>query len=245
MACGITAFTLLCGCGKKGPLIYPDLLLPEAPVAMRTEQFGNSLKVSMDLPGRNKVGKKVAKLGAVKLERRESALSEQDCRACPAEFMLIKSVDLEYPAPAELSGTRLAVVDTDLSKDKQYHYRAYAVLKDGGNGQPSAPVAGRLYPAPARPVIKGSSQVGSIRLLMDLQTYDGEFAELQIFKSLKGEPESAVPTFKLSSAVQEFEDSAVLPGKRYQYAVRVVFRKPDNVLVYSELSEIVELSGAE
>lgn len=233
------------GCGKKAPLIYPDMLVPASPSAVVVEQAGKSFKLSMELPSKNRAGKRIKALGAVKVERMETDAADADCKKCPADFMLYKTIDLEFPAPAELSGSRLSVVDADLLADKRYLYRVTAVLKEGGDGQPSAPVAARLHPVPQKPVIKGAGQIGSVRIIAEAAVTEGELVEIQLFKSIKGDSSPAVPGFRLPAGKLEMEDQEVVHGRQYLYQGRAVVRMPDKVLVQSELSDPVELGSTE
>jgi len=59
--CGVslllsTVVFLSAGCGKKGPLIYPDMLIAQAPKNITLEQTGSALRISFDMPEKDQSG---------------------------------------------------------------------------------------------------------------------------------------------------------------------------------------------
>jgi hypothetical protein len=98
---------------------------------------------------------------------------------------------------------------------------------------------------PQKPIIKGTGQIGSVRIVAEATVTEGELVEILLFKSVKGESSPASPGFRLPAGKLEIEDQEVVHGRQYLYKGIAVVRMADKVLVQSELSDPVELTSAE
>src|SRR6266571_5289579 len=95
------------GCGKKGPLLYPDMLVPAAVSALTASQSGATVKISFDLPGKDLAGRPLRDLAGVTVFKRvESSVQQPDCPACTDDFRLFRKLYLDLPDAAQIYGNK-------------------------------------------------------------------------------------------------------------------------------------------
>lgn len=245
--CGMTAFLTLAGCGKKGPLIYPDLLVPEPPPFTQAEQFGTVAKVSFNLPAKDLAGRRLKdkELGGVRVSRLVmQSQSAADCKVCPDEFREVKNIDLEFPGPDVVAvGSRLVWTDSDVALGKQYSYRLVGYLKGGTSGTPTSVVSVALREPPQPPTLRIRSAQGALLVAVELPEFfegDGEIVGVQIYRTLlePGELEQLVAT--VSPLKPTYQDLAVRQGARYRYNARTVFKNAGGGTAVGSASAAVE-----
>ena len=77
---------VLAGCGKKGPLVPPEALVP-APVAnLAVAQKGARFQVSWSAPGKQEGGATLRDLAGFLLFRRPLLPPAEDCDECPSAY---------------------------------------------------------------------------------------------------------------------------------------------------------------
>lgn len=245
--CGMTAFLALAGCGKKGPMIYPDLLVPEPPSFTQAEQFGTVAKLSFNLPAKDLAGRKLKdkELGGIRVSR--LVMQPQpavDCKVCPDEFREVKNIDLEFPGPDVVAvGGRLIWTDSDVALGKQYNYRLVGYLKDGTSGAPTAVVSVALREPPQPPTLRVRSSQGALLVAVNLPEFfegDGEIVGIQIYRTSMepGEVEQLVAT--VSPLQASYQDLGVRQGGRYRYSARTVFKNVNGGIAVGSASPAVE-----
>jgi predicted small lipoprotein YifL len=67
------------GCGKKGPLLYPDMLVPAAVSALTASQSGTNVKIAFELPGKDLAGRPIRDLAGATVFKREESSLKQPC----------------------------------------------------------------------------------------------------------------------------------------------------------------------
>lgn len=243
LTCLLFVAIALNGCGKKGPLIYPDMLVPAAPSAVSAQQSGNSIKLSFVLPSRDLAGRNFAGLAGVTiLKRDEPAGQSPGCSACTTDFSLFRKLNLDPLSPdTRRYGNLLVLLDGDVQTGRTYSYRVSAVASDNQEGALSAPVSADVVAAPLPPVLQSISQPTEIQLeFVGLPSGEGVLAGYNVYRTLKGEAFPLVPLNREPLAGTRFTDVGLERGTSYVYGVRTVVRLPSGGRVESGLSNEAE-----
>jgi len=243
LACLLFVAFAISACGKKGPLLYPDMLVPAAPSDVSAQQSGNSIKLSFVLPSKDLAGRNFAGLTAVKiLKRDEPAGQSPGCSACTADFSLFQKLNLDLlPPDTRRYGTLLVLLDGDVQAGRTYTYRVSAVSRDNQEGALSAPVAAVMTTAPLPPVLQAISQPTEIQLeFAALPPGEGALAGYNVYRTLKGEAFPFQPLNREPLTGNRFTDVGLERGVTYVYGARTVVRLPSGGKLESGLSNEAE-----
>lgn len=243
LACLLLAAFSVAACGKKGPLFYPDMLVPAAPSGVTAQQSGNSVKLSFALPSKDLAGRNFAGLSGVTIVKRdEPAGQDPGCSACTTDFSLFRKLNLELlPPDTQRYGGLLVVLDGAVQDGRAYTYRVAAVAADNQEGALSAPVTVKMVPALTPPVLQAVSQPTEILLdFAGLPPGEGNITGYNVYRALKGELFPLKPLNREPLTANRFADVGLDRRTSYVYAVRSVVRLPSGVKVESSLSNEVE-----
>jgi predicted small lipoprotein YifL len=242
-ACLLFIALAITACGKKGPLLYPDLLVPAAPYDVSVQQSGNSIKLAFVLPSKDLAGRNFAGITGVTIVKRdEPAGPNPSCSNCTTDFSPFRKLNLEPLSPnTQRYGNLLMLLDGDVQAGRTYTYRVSAVTKDHLEGAISAPVAAVMVTAPLPPVLQVVSQPTEIQLeFTGVPPREGVVAGYNIYRALKGEIFPFQPLNREPLAGNRFVDAGLERGTSYSYGVRAVVRLPSGGRVESGLSNAVE-----
>lgn len=214
----------LIGCGKTGPLLPPEALVPATITNLHLEQKGAQFLVSWPRPSTEVGGRSLKDLAGFRLYKREVLPSGEDCEECPTAYRMVKSVDLEYPEGIALAGNKYIFTDDDVAEGKTYRYKVLSYKKDGSISRPSNKAGRKKVAPPVPPVIKSSSSLDSVALTWTgaVPPAIGRIEGYNIYRKRKGE---TVYLYSLNSAPVKqstFEDKQLEWGSRYDYVVRSV-----------------------
>lgn len=244
VALAVVALLAVGGCGKKGPLVYPDLLVPEAPQAVQLEQRGNGLQLSFNLPAKDRRGRSLQQPFVIEVQRRELNTDEQGaCGECPKDYQAALRIDPAFPDPAQKFGSRMVLQDADVRHGKRYQYRLTAVGADGEAGAAAETVRVMVCSAPPAPAVTVKTLHGGV-ILLEMRGELPDNAELVGYAIYRAAGEEALP-FQPTATVlgtSQYHDQTAQPGIRYRYAVRMLVKRWDEVLVSSDLSAAVASS---
>jgi len=232
---------LTAGCGKKGPLIYPDMLIAQPPKHITLEQSGSALRISFDLPEKDLSGRKLDDLEALLIARR--VYRDSDSVSCQDKFLDLHKIDLGSPASAPRQGNRIVWVDTDIHRGERYQYQVKTVQKGGISGQPVSTALARVLTPPDSPLLKAHSVFGGfiqIDLTAALQP-DTSLTGFSLYRS-EGADVQVKLLASLTNSVSRYEDQSVQRGVVYRYVARMLVKRMDGVIAESELSAPVSLS---
>ena len=242
----ILVVLLTAACGKKGALIYPDMLVPAAPAYVTVRQVGPGVKLAFVLPDNNKAGQGLigqAGLAGVKVLRRET-IPGQDagCSSCANDFRLFKTMYVDHvEASARLYGRQFMLMDNDVVVGREYAYKVIAFTKGNVDGEASKPVQAALVQAPLPPVLRAVSAPTEIRLeFVALPPHGGVLAGYNLYRWVKGEALPFLALNKEPLVHNSFTDTGLERGVTYMYAARMVVRFPKGDMVESVLSNDVE-----
>lgn len=231
----------MAGCGKKGPLIYPEMTAPALPTAVTVRQAGQSLRLSIGLPQKDQAGRGLGNLGGVTISKRSAPIGQSPaCSACTEGFVLFKKMFLDLPLPetaAQRIGSQLLLLDGDVRLGEEYSYTVTPFTKDAQEGLTSPPVMIGMVSPPPAPKLKAVSQPTEIRLAFSsTPPLNGVFVGYNLYRAQKGEALPFLPLNKELITGTSFVDIGMDRNLSYVYAARTVVRLPAGTLVESELS---------
>jgi predicted small lipoprotein YifL len=243
LACLMFAVFIISACGKKGPLIYPDMLVPAAPSNVSIHQSGNSIKLSFVLPSKDLAGRNFSGLTSVKIIKRDEPTGEgTSCSSCTADFSLFRTLNLELLSPeTQRYGNLLMLLDSDVQPGRIYAYRISTVTRDNQEGALSAPIAVAMTTAPLPPVLQVISQPTEIQLeFTGFPPQEGVIMGYNVYRALKGKVFPLLPLTREPLAGNRFSDVGLERKTSYNYGVRAIVRLPSGGRVESSLSNEVE-----
>lgn len=221
-------FSLVAGCGKKGPLLYPDMLVPAAVSGLTASQSGANVKLAFVLPDKDMAGRSLRDLAGVTIFKRvESSLQQPDCPACTDDFRLFRKLYLDLPDAAQIFGNRVVVLDSETRRDTAYSYYVAPFAKDNSVGASSAPVRVRVTLQPLPPVLQLLPAPTEIKLeFVAIPPEEGKLVGYNVYRSAGDEPMPYLPLNKEPLAENAYVDSGLERKVSYRYAVRTVVRMP-------------------
>jgi predicted small lipoprotein YifL len=243
LVCLLTTAVILSACGKKGPLIYPDMLVPAAPADVAVQQRGEAMKLSFVLPSKDMAGRNLTDLASVKILKREEMIGQTPaCSSCAADFVLFRTVNLEpLPPGVQRYGSLVLLLDGDVQAGRKYSYRITAFTKGNQEGTAATAAASVLLPAPAAPVLKATSQPTEVQLeFTGPPPLEGVVAGYNLYRSTRGEPLPLLPLNKSPLSGNGYVDQGLQRSVTYVYAARSLVRLASGVVVESGPSNETE-----
>ncbi|MDR3580639.1 MAG: fibronectin type III domain-containing protein [Oryzomonas sp.] len=216
------------GCGKKGALLYPDMLVPAAVSALTVSQSGTSVKIAFELPGKDLAGRPLKDLaGATIFKRVESSLQQPDCPACTDDFRIFRKVYLDLPDTTQIYGNKMVLLDGETSRNTAYSYYVVPFVRDNSVGANSAPVRVRVTLPPLPPVLQVLPAPTEIKLeFVALAPDEGTLAGYNVYRGAKDEPMPYLPLNNEPLKDTVYVDSGLERKVTYRYVVRSVVRMP-------------------
>jgi predicted small lipoprotein YifL len=230
-------------CGKKGPLIYPEMLVPAAPSTVSLQQSGESLKLSFALPAKDRAGRALSNLAGVTILKRDAKAGQiAGCSACTDDFTLFKKLNLDLlPTEAQRRGSLMLLLDGDVRPGRNYSYILSVATREGVAGAPSAPVMAGVVSPPVPPVVQAISQPTEISLeFVGLPPQEGAIVGYNVYRTVKGGSYSYWPLNREPVTSNTFTDVGLERSTTYVYSVRTVIRLSPGSIVESGFSNEVE-----
>lgn len=243
LACLLFVAVSIAACGKKGPLIYPDMLVPAAPSDVLVQQSGNAFKLSFVLPSKDRAGRSIAGLTGVQILKRDEAAGQSPgCSACTSDFSLFRKLNLDLlPSGTQRFGSLLVLLDSDVQTGRTYTYRVSAVAKDGMEGAVATSLAANITSTPLPPVLQVISQPTEIQLeFVGLPPITGTIQGYNVYRTAKGDAIPLLPLNREALPGNRFVDTGLDRGISYVYGVRTLVRLSSGGKVESALSNEVE-----
>lgn len=234
---------LVSGCGKRGALIYPDMLVPAAPEALSVSQSGDEIRLVFTLPGKDRAGRSLKDLAGVRVYRRETAPGQAEpCNACSDDFVLFRQLYLDVPdSMAQRSGSSVIVSDANVREGFSYTYRITPFTRDAIEGAVSEPISVSLVAQLPAPRLQAVSAPTEVQLLFySDKPHAGEFVGYNIYRAEKGLPYSWLPYNAKPLMSDKFIDERLKRHVVYRYSVRNVVRLSNGAVVESSRSNEVE-----
>jgi predicted small lipoprotein YifL len=232
-------------CGRKGPLIYPDMLVPAAPAAVTALQSGSSVKLQLTLPDKDRGGRPLQGMAVagVKISRRAAETGLKDvCRSCMTDYRLFQTLYLDHlPAAAQRLGSRLVVLDGDVSSGNSYSYSIVPFTADGIDGSSSPTVDVRMVPSLPAPALKAESFPTEIKLQFSIQALiSGRLLGYNLYRSSGAGTRSYLPLNAEPLQGNEYVDRTLERGVKYRYSARALIMPETEDIAESAESDGVE-----
>lgn len=235
-------FSLLTGCGMKGPVQPLQKPLPAAPPEISLAQKGERLLLSWKIPETNQDGSELTDLARFRIYRMEYD-PDDECPGCKDTSTLRREVDLEYLKDVARRDDRLYFWDEEVKTGTGYNYRVAPVTEKRREG--ASAVARRAVIAPPRPPSELSARGldKQARLRWDESSAADAGVEIlgyNVYRAVGDQPFVGAPVNSKILASPEYEDFGLENGQTYRYAVRSVAGK-ENLIVESAYSESVKV----
>ena len=214
---------LCAGCGKKGPLLPPEALVP-APVAdLTVAQKGSHFQVSWSAPGKQEGGSRLRDLAGFLLFRRTLLPAGEDCDDCPGAYGQLARIDLDYPKAVRRSGNLFLYDDFELKKGSSYQYKLRSFTSEGTQSRDSNRAHHKVLIPPSAPVLEAlSSTTGVVLAFLAPPPEQGSLLGYNVYRSKKGEEMPLSPLNAAPLAGTTYEDHVLLVGAPYDYRVTSV-----------------------
>jgi len=237
--CGLS----LAACGKKGPLLYPDMLLPNAPTALAASQIDGGVKLQFLLPESDRGGRKLTDLAGVKINKRTGDFKEEKlCSSCLTEFRLFSKIYLDkLPDTVERYGSRIILLDADVEAGKSYSYSVMPFAKGDQDGFASPQVSILLVQPAIPPVLHAESFPTEIKISFDsTQPSVGEFIGYNLYRTTRQGETPHLPINREPLTDKSYTDTALERNVKYLYMARTLEKLESGGVVESPLSNVVE-----
>ncbi|NJD90804.1 MAG: fibronectin type III domain-containing protein [Geobacter sp.] len=208
---------IIAGCGRKGPLLPPEALVPAEVSSLAVQQKGEELQIIWSAPGKEKSGRPLKDLAGFRLQKREVRGDSSDCAACGESWLLLKTVDLDTPDPAGRSnGTFIYRDRVPAGAASQYRLLAYS--RSGGVSSPATSKIITMQPALAPPALTLTVLPGSIGASLAFTPPKG--GTLKGYNIYRRTPDAPMPVIPYAAAPQSgaWEDKQVSFDRSYLYA---------------------------
>jgi predicted small lipoprotein YifL len=214
----------LAGCGRKGPLIAPEALVPGAVSDLRTAQKGERFQVSWPPPSRDEGGRALKDLAGFRLFKREVLPPGEDCEACPDAYRLLKEIDLEYLQDVRSSAGRLFFSDAAVLAGTTYQYKIVSFRKDGTSSRDSDRARRKRVTPPAAPRLQGVFSATGVLLhwTEGVSPASGKVIGYNVYRRRADALPALVPLNSALVPGPDFEDLRLDRSVTYGYAVRTV-----------------------
>ncbi len=243
LAVVVSLSLLTAGCGRKGPLIYPDMLVPASPAAVSGQQSGAAVKLQFILPDKDRAGRPVQGVAGVKISRMETEAGRKDvCRSCMEDYLLLRTLYVNrLPTDTQRSGSRLIVLDSEVKAGRSYSYRIVPFTVDGVDGASAAISDVRVVPPFSGPDLKLESFPTEMRLQFAMQpSLSGRLFGYNIYRSTVAGGRSFQPINVQPLTDKEFVDTSLERGVKYRYSARALL-----VLATGDIAESLESAVVE
>jgi len=235
---------LLGACGKKGPLIYPELLAPAAPTNITATQNNQVVRLVFNLPQVDQARRTLIDLEGLDVYRRVlKSGTKPECGACTEDFILFRKVFVVAPdGLTKLQGSQAIVTDNEVSAGHDYSYYVIPFNKDAIEGLRSALVVVGVIEPPNSPVLKAVAEPTEIKLAFEhAGTRAANFVGYNLYRSLKGQPFPLFPYARVSAKDSAYNDVGLTRSEMYRYAATAVFKSPLGNFVEGPMSAVVEI----
>lgn len=205
----------LSACGRKGPLVRPESLVPARASDFRAIQRGEVIQLDWSIPRRMESGGKLTDLAGFRVFRREVG----DCADCPESWRLLRQLDLEYLQGGERVADKMFFTERSATQDTGYEYRLVPFTKSSSEGPPSTVRITRRAPL-SPPHVKASSSHAAILLECVSEPLPEGYSPkgYAIYRNRHGENAPLAPTATITEDGR-FEDTLLEQGVDYTYRV--------------------------
>ncbi len=223
-------FFLWGACGKKGPPVSFDRIVPKAITDLGALVREGRVVLQWSLPRENTDGSDLVDLVGFKVLR---GSPEEGCEDCPERLVPVAEVDLAPGVNHWIEANRVFWADRGLRAGKKYLYRVRAFNRRGHFSQGSNRVELQWDIPPSPPKqFQGVAGDGVVKLQWVAAKEAGGY---NIYRSEKGEGFSLSPLNPRPIKETYYRDTGVVNDVEYRYVVRSV-RKAGETLIEGDSS---------
>lgn len=236
---------ILAACGRRGPLVPPEAMVPAPVTTLQVEQKGERFLVSWPLPSREQAGGPLKDLAGFRLFRREVLPSGEDCEECVSAYKLIATVELDYLQGVIRSGNFFTYSDGEPTVGKTYQYKIISFKTDGSESKPSNLARRKRVPPPLPPAnVRAAATSTEITISWEPAAAPpkGAITGYLLYRRKGDSPPQQITAIPLPQTA--YEDLGLERGAPCRYTVRSVARVEGEV-VESDLSGEVTARLAE
>jgi hypothetical protein len=224
---------ILCGCGKKGPVVALEAKLPVAPSQVSLSQRGSSLLLAWNIPEINQDGSELNNLKRFDIYRIDYA-PDSGCPECRNPQHLLQQIDVDFYQSKERNSKRIYMWDHFVEPDTGYRYRIVPVTAKEQAGA-DATIHRPTFPASSPPTgLSARSSDRQVVLTWDAPEADdtspGVLAGYNIYRSKQDEYFGVRPLNREPIAETTFEDLDLSNNTTYRYSVRSVVKEGEFIL---------------
>lgn len=231
-------FFLSIACGKKGPPVSLDRIVPKAITDLSSSVREGRVILQWSVPNKNTDGSDLVNLAGFKVLR---GYYEEECKGCPERLIPIAEVGLSSGENHWIEANRVFWVDTGLRPGGKYLYRVMAVNRRGHYSQGSNRVELQWDIPPGPPerlgVVAGD---GMVELRWSPVK---EAAGFNVYRSQQGEAYPLQPVNPEPIENTHYRDTGVVNDREYRYAVRSVRRAGGTPIEGSNSTPITATPG--
>jgi fibronectin type 3 domain-containing protein len=222
----IPLFILWAGCGRKGPPVSLDRIVPEATTDLEASVRGGRVILEWSLPKENTDGSKLVDLQGFTVLR--GSFEGEECRGCPERLAPIAEVDLASGERYVIGTNRVFWVDKGFRAGRTYGYRVLAFNRRGhfSGGSNKVEVLWDV-PPPAPKHVRAVTGDGMVELKW------APVEEAVGYNLYRGKGEKDFPLHPLNPDPIEdthYRDTQVVNDRNYRYAVRSVSKAGETLI---------------
>lgn len=217
--------TLLIACGKKGPPLPPESLVPQQVSGLVAQGKPEGLVLSWDIPQKNNDGSTLDDLAGFKLYQKKSG---EGCNSCPSEFPIYADIDIEAPghsANAIIQGNKIIFSLPEMEPELSYSFKVAPYNKSGYFGEFSKVVSLKWTKPLAPPLgLKGIANDRSVTLSWlpsTAKTNEG-FAGYLLYRASAPGAYSKSPLSAAPVETESYTNLGLENDKPYYYVVKSV-----------------------
>lgn len=232
---------ILVACGKRGPLVYPDLIELPPPTSVEARAVGNGVSLSFVIPASSLPPNDPKYLAEIRVYRQDLPISQSFCRDCKDSMPLFATLYLDSLRSAERRGNMVFYWDNNVQPEYNYLYRIALQTREGVTGTQSPPVVvSMVKPFPAPILSVESTPTEAILYISGERPAQDVFAGYAIYRGIKGDQRSLTPFLPAPVKEATYTDFTLKTGVKYVYSVRSVYKNGQGEVAESLLSNEVE-----
>lgn len=216
----IGILVLIFGCGKKGPPVPWDSVVPKRILNLVATPRDGRILLEWTSPKENTDKSPLTDLVGFRILRSEGILIDGECRGCSEKATIVKEVEIKIKEDPK--GKRFSVFINNHDPKKVYIYQVVSVNKRGYLSSPSNPVTVYWDRPPESPkLIK--IEAGDRRVDLYWERVNG-VTGYNIYRRAEGEEFPNWPINDNPINDLKYTDSNVENEKKYFYIIRAVKR---------------------
>ena len=222
----ISFFVLWTGCGRKGPPVSFDRIVPKATTDLEASVREGRVILEWSLPKENTDGSKLVDLLGFKVLK--GSFEGEECKGCPERLVPIAEIVLASGEHYLIKDDRVFWVDKGLRAGRTYGYRVLAFNRRGHFSEESnrVEVLWDISPPPPKQ-LRAVGGDGMVELKW------APVEEAVGYNLYRSEAEEGFPLHPLNPEPVEdtyYRDTRVVNGMDYRYAVRSVSKAGETLI---------------